>query len=154
MANRDRILSLARAARFAFEAGPLAHHPQHPTWFERFPRGCCGDASLMLAEVFRERGHDARVCYGDPPSGGCSHAWLAIDGLIVDVTADLFQLPSVVVSEDPPWPEPFGPSSGPQSIGAFPADEGWRAVLAEGAMELRKRVDAILAGRIGAAPSA
>lgn len=83
-------LRLARSFRRAIEDGaPLAHD----IVFERFPAGSCGDAALLLGRFLRERG--ARdICYvlGRRPSGENwgSHAWLKVDGLIVDITADQF----------------------------------------------------------------
>lgn len=63
--------------------------------FLRFPCGCCGDASELLAQYLLEHGiRSTYVCgnryFDDPEEGTQSHAWLRVDGLIIDITGDQF----------------------------------------------------------------
>lgn len=53
-----------------------------------YPRGCCGDASNLLAKYFRDNGIECEYVWG--MCGQQSHAWLECDNLIVDITADQF----------------------------------------------------------------
>jgi len=58
-------------------------------WFSRFPRGCCGDTSLILAKYLDEKRFG--VAYYVPGMlGPQSHGWLELDGWIIDITADQF----------------------------------------------------------------
>lgn len=62
-------------------------HPKLGIGFECFPRGCCSDASQLLAAYLKDEGFGVfslRVAW--TPDRGVSHAWLERDGLIVDVT--------------------------------------------------------------------
>lgn len=56
---------------------------------DNFPAGSCGDASILLATYLEELGY-GRFDYVCGSRNGHSHAWLAKDGLIVDITADQF----------------------------------------------------------------
>jgi hypothetical protein len=56
---------------------------------DRFPTECCREASDMLGVFLADRyAVEATVVRGQ--LDGLSHAWLIIDGLIVDITADQF----------------------------------------------------------------
>lgn len=87
-------------------------------------RGTCHTSSQVLAAILSDAGLAARVAAGtDPerdegfaaPGGRVGHAWVVCEGLVVDITADQFGLPPVVlVREDDPryregrdtaWPE-------------------------------------------------
>lgn len=84
-------LRLATAFRRTIEDGaPLAYD----IVFERFPAGSCGDAALLLGRLLSEHGaRDIRYVLGKRRVGDDwgSHAWLTVDGLIVDITADQFE---------------------------------------------------------------
>lgn len=63
--------------------------------FNRFPRGCCGDASDLLGEYLLEKDiQSIYVCgnryFDDPEEGTQSHAWLLVDDMIADITGDQF----------------------------------------------------------------
>lgn len=63
--------------------------------FSRFPRGCCGDTSDLLAQYLLEHHiNSLYVCgnryFPDPDEGTQSHAWLVVNGLIIDITGDQF----------------------------------------------------------------
>jgi hypothetical protein len=71
-----------------------------------FPAGCCGIASEALAEAVRGRmGLAATYVCGSRHSeaGWTTHAWLEVDGVIIDLTGDQFGRPAVVVTTDRSW---------------------------------------------------
>ena len=73
-----------------------------------FPRGACGDASLLLARYFKDEGLSG-FDYVLGQRDGCSHAWLERRGLIVDITGDQFEEFSVdvFVGRDSVWHKSF-----------------------------------------------
>nr|MBW0149644.1 lasso peptide biosynthesis protein [Phenylobacterium sp.] len=75
--------------------------------------GACGRTSLFVRDVLRAQGHDAQWSNGVPrraatsPIGDFgflahgrweSHAWVTCQGWIVDITADQFGAPPVIVT--------------------------------------------------------
>lgn len=98
---------LAQMFRRAIENGaPLSHD----IIFERFPNGSCGDAALLLGRFLREHGAGAvRYVLGTRRLGDSwsSHAWLNVDGLTVDITADQFDDmdEAVIAAAMSPWHE-------------------------------------------------
>ena len=80
--------------------------------FEYFPFGSCGDASILLAQYLIDEGFDtptyvsAQLNLRDRNPG---HAWLELDGVIIDITADGFdpKAPEVIVAENSEWHEKF-----------------------------------------------
>lgn len=75
--------------------------------------GACGRTSLFVRDVLRRRGYDAQWSNGvprraeTPPIGDFgflahgrweSHAWVTCQGWIVDITADQFGAPPVIVT--------------------------------------------------------
>lgn len=69
-----------------------------PVTFEHFPRGACGDATLLLAKFLEESGlGQFNYVLGD--RNGSSHAWLENGDVVVDITADQFpDMPHPVVA--------------------------------------------------------
>ena len=74
------------------------------TWksvtIDRFPRGACGHCSELLARYLKDSlgiettyasGHVGHVVDGE------THAWLEHAGLFIDISADQFGLPEVIV---------------------------------------------------------
>ena len=59
-------------------------------WFKDFPNGCCGDTALLLGKYLHEKGFGIPY-YVSGWMGKKSHAWLELDGLIIDITADQFE---------------------------------------------------------------
>jgi hypothetical protein len=64
--------------------------------FYKFPRGCCGDASDLLAQFLLENGVKTYYVCGTYRDGGFenfqSHAWLLTDNkIIIDITGDQFR---------------------------------------------------------------
>lgn len=71
--------------------------------FRRFPHGCCGDTSYLLAEYLLENGIRTMYVCGTYAEGGFenmqSHAWLTTDdGDIVDITGDQFKDTSIFLN--------------------------------------------------------
>ncbi|WP_319825504.1 transglutaminase domain-containing protein [Thalassovita sp.] len=107
-AIRQRIETIAKQVRRFLE-------PRWEEWHrhEGSPRlqapsqGTCGRSSLFLREVLRAEGLMAEFVAGSPSEGqegywlgGAwhGHAWVEVEGWIVDVTADQFGAPPVIVS--------------------------------------------------------
>lgn len=62
---------------------------QLPTDWEYFPEGCCGASSKILADYLKVQfGLKAEYVSGD--LDGYSHAWLELDGNVIDITCDQF----------------------------------------------------------------
>lgn len=63
--------------------------------FYKFPCGCCGDASDLLAEFLLKNGIETYYVCGTYRDGSFdeiqSHAWIKTeDGMIIDITGDQF----------------------------------------------------------------
>ena len=80
-----------------------------PVTFRNFPRGSCGDTCEVLAEILRELGHGSSQYKVGRRENGNSHAWLEINSVIVDITADQFDEISdpVYIGPSNPWYESF-----------------------------------------------
>jgi len=99
-----QIAELARAFRAAIEAVPVK---QRPIGMQDFPRGACGDASLLLGAYFNDKrvpGFEyvcgERGCKSD--NTWTTHAWLQRGACIVDITAGQFQdAPEPVIVANP-----------------------------------------------------
>jgi hypothetical protein len=86
---------------------------QLPFPFDHFPRGCCGSVSEVLGRLLHER------CAVDPlyvsgmrmGSDGrhITHAWLEVDDIIIDITADQFSRPPVIVTRNRTWHDIWEP---------------------------------------------
>lgn len=78
--------------------------------FRDFPRGSCGDASILLGEYLHQTGHgDWEYVTGERLSDFYTHAWLEQDGLILDITADQFDGVDepVIITHAPRWHRQF-----------------------------------------------
>src|SRR5262245_59645174 len=74
-----------------------------PLW-DTFPAGSCGPASELLGRYLEMHGWTpVRYVWGN--RGGRSHGWVEAGGFIVDITADQFGLPSVIVANRSEWHE-------------------------------------------------
>lgn len=105
------IAAIAARVRQALASAPLEELPDHWT---AFPRGTCADASLVLCAFLADAGFAGfeLVCgeRGSQENGTySSHAWLQLDQLVVDITADQFAdgPGPVVVAEDSEWHRGF-----------------------------------------------
>lgn len=78
-----------------------------------FPVDCCKSSSWMFAHHLLRTGWDVEVTYIWGWRGRASHGWLAVDGHIVDLTADQFQDEERTVIVAPigtsPWHDTFTP---------------------------------------------
>lgn len=111
MYDPDEIYRFAFRLRTAIESVPTN---RLPITFSSFPRGACGDASLILGAYLADNGFPEFVYVtgerGSHDAGTwSSHAWLEADGLVADITADQFQdAPSnVVVAAPSLWHQCF-----------------------------------------------
>lgn len=105
--EEDRIRDLAMQLRRALDSGPRS---ELPLSMREFPRGACGDASLLLGALLADCGlagfELVSADRGRIDDGTwTSHAWLARGPLIVDITADQFpDAPAaVIVARDSVW---------------------------------------------------
>ena len=65
-------------------------------WFRQYPRGCCGDTSILLGHHLLNRGIKSYYVCGHYRQGNFeeyqSHAWLITEnGTIIDITGDQFK---------------------------------------------------------------
>lgn len=109
--NSIKIEQLALRLRRAIESLPRT---ELPSCMAFFPKGACGDASLVLGAYLADNGLTSfqHIC-GERGSHEqntwTSHAWLARGDLIVDITADQFpDAPGdVIVSTSSVWHASF-----------------------------------------------
>jgi hypothetical protein len=86
MCDLPRLYDYATRFRAAIES---CDKRSLPITFERFPRGSCGDATLLLGKYLEESGF-GKFNYVLGERNGNSHAWLENDEVIIDITADQF----------------------------------------------------------------
>ena len=111
--NLEEIKAIATSVRTAFESIPTAQFSSNTSLgLSDFPRGCCGDASKILAVIIEDE--SGCVCnYVCARNNNCkSHAWLELDRILIDITADQFNtdsltLPSVLITHSSPWHKQF-----------------------------------------------
>lgn len=103
--DKHRVELIANTVRRAIEACSPTQLP-----WPSFPRGACGDASLILGQVLDDAGIEGfeYVCGNKYKGDGewySSHGWLANGEWIVDITADQFPdvHEPVIVSCDSEW---------------------------------------------------
>ncbi|WP_158682558.1 hypothetical protein [Pseudomonas sp. XWY-1] len=85
------------AADEVFEAGGAPEH------MRGFPRGCCGVMSDMLGEYLNSLGIGVFL-YVRANRAMATHAWVELDGIVIDITSDQFQgRPRVYVGEADAW---------------------------------------------------
>lgn len=92
---KQRVEQLASEFRTAIENAKAAGEFEFDFSFSQFPRACCGDTSDLLGQYLLENKiKSTYVCgnryFDNPEEGTQSHAWLLVDGLIVDITGDQF----------------------------------------------------------------
>jgi len=91
------IRQLAERFRSAVDTALAAGEFNTDVVFSAFPRGCCGDASELLAQYLLENGVKTVYVCGTYSKDNLhmnyqSHAWLMTDdNLIVDITGDQFR---------------------------------------------------------------
>lgn len=113
--------------------------------FEGFPRGCCGNAAVILAAYLKDEGFgEFAYVSGWSIEKDVSHAWLERDGYIIDVTADQFQdrANCSMVTEDINWYSQFSDHRCYEADGDFRLMRGW-----EGLQATYRRLNAYLRRR-------
>lgn len=105
------LLTIAQECRRRIEAVAL---PGSHVAFSMFPNGACGATSDLLARLLVERhGFDAKVASGTNVDQW-SHAWVVVDGVVIDITGDQFEgRPSVFVGQADDWFALWRPSTAP-----------------------------------------
>ena len=72
-----KIRKLSLTFRSAIEAARDDNQFDRDLYFNRFPNGCCGDTSCLLAEFLRNEGVESIWCSTE--RGDWSHAWLVVN---------------------------------------------------------------------------
>ena len=89
----------------SFRSGLEAQQAQGllPTHLQSFPRGCCGVVSELLGDYLNTQlGLQAEYVCADLNGG--SHAWLELDGVVIDITGDQFDgRPPVFIAAKDEW---------------------------------------------------
>ncbi|MCB5205767.1 hypothetical protein [Methylovorus mays] len=101
------INQLATGMRMAIESIPK---DKLPLPMSHFPKGACGDATLLLGAYFADNGiTEFQYVCGErgvkEDRTWSTHAWLESEGLVVDITADQFEEidEKVIVAYGSPW---------------------------------------------------
>ena len=103
--------------------------------FENFPTGC-SDAAVLLAQHLIDEGFgtptyvSAELIKSNQNRG---YAWIKLDGIIIDITADGFdpKAPKVIVEENSEWHEKFEIlDEHPAGIHVYQQDHIIRSLLA------------------------
>jgi hypothetical protein len=102
----NEVNSYANIFRNAIESVDNKESPA--SFFERFPRGCCGDASDLLSKYLASKEIRVEYVWGIN-SNRASHAWLEYRGLVIDLTADQFPEinEKVIITKDKSWYSQF-----------------------------------------------
>ncbi len=123
----ELIKSLAKKFRRKIES-----YPNKDDLFitlQNFPKGSCGDASLLLNHSLQERGITDFTYYSGVNQSGQSHAWLKHGEWILDITADQFgKYPEVWLTKSDEWHSQFNTliqegSSIQKYIGSYPKED-------------------------------
>ncbi|PLV12574.1 hypothetical protein [Pseudomonas guariconensis] len=94
-------INIAHAFRKGLEK--LQAQGRLPTHLESFPRGCCGVACELLGDYLNTQ-LGLQVEYVCGERDGSSHAWLELDGLVIDITGDQFDgRPPVFLAARDDW---------------------------------------------------
>jgi len=109
----DNITHLASKFRAAIDTAKNAGKFRGDARFCGFPRGCCDDASVLLAQFLLGYGiitHSVNGTYRDDvPENIQPHEWLSANNQIIDITGDQFrfepifsnyEIPSVYVGPE------------------------------------------------------
>lgn len=93
----EQIRFLAEQFRDAIEQAKENGETDPLGFFEKFPRGCCGDTSDLLGHFLLEKGIETDYICGKCPAKNHwenpqSHAWLLLDNeTVIDITGDQFK---------------------------------------------------------------
>lgn len=77
-------------------------------WLQRFPANCCNfAANLVLIELSEAGGERLRRMLGtirdDRGDDVATHVWVQADSLVVDIAADQYKQPKVIVEHQSVW---------------------------------------------------
>ncbi|WP_426215754.1 hypothetical protein [Pseudomonas sp. DWRC2-2] len=98
---RSAALELATSFRLAVQI--IVETGNVPMHIQGFPRGCCGIISELMGDYLNTVGI-GEFFYVCGMKDGASHAWLEVDGLIVDITGDQFSnRPGIYVDKPDAW---------------------------------------------------
>lgn len=92
----EELEKLASLFRTAIDLAVNASEFDNDSSFNRFPHGCCGDASDLLSQFLLENGIRTYYVCGtyrsDCPDNFQTHAWLLTKNqVIIDITGDQFK---------------------------------------------------------------
>ncbi|MEP3048753.1 MAG: hypothetical protein ABJL55_15560 [Roseibium sp.] len=117
--NNNAIAELAKIAAiartFLLTVWPT-WQPEDAAADRNLSENTCGRSSVFLCKLLRDQGHSADFVSGNPLNGPlseegtaeeglfdghrwCSHAWVRSGSYIVDITADQFGLPPIIVTD-------------------------------------------------------
>jgi hypothetical protein len=98
---RCSVFSIVQRFRAAVEHVIKVHGA--PMHIEDFPRACCGIISELMGDYLNSL-EIGEFYYVSSMLDGASHAWVEIDGLVVDITADQFpDRPGIYVDKPDAW---------------------------------------------------
>lgn len=100
-------MNLCSEFRLTLEKMGIENFPQS-SFFNDFPRGCCGDTSNLLAKYLSEYNISPVYVWGIN-NNRQSHAWLEYQDWILDITAEQFASidDKVLVTMDTTWHSQF-----------------------------------------------
>lgn len=129
--DAKELQEIAAAARRILE---VLRQSTNNVAFKNFPHGCCGDTSELLGRYFVElMGKNAQYVTAERHDDH-SHAWLVVDGFIIDITADQFGQDPIIVAEESVWHDgwdqepPRQPLCSQELWGAYPSSV-WNALV-------------------------
>ncbi|MBK5417719.1 hypothetical protein JFV26_27255 [Pseudomonas sp. TH31] len=103
------VISIVQRFRAAVEHVISVHGA--PMHIEGFPSGCCGIISELMGDHLNSL-EIGEFYYVSSMLDGASHAWLEVDGLVVDITADQFPgRPGVYVDRPDDWYHSWEPDT-------------------------------------------
>ena len=101
-AQSKSIYEIACRMRNIFEES--SRNGNDPFSFSSFPNGACGPTSELIGRYFREvLETDAMYIGASRSDDDWTHAWITVNDLIVDITADQFDQKTVIVEKNSPW---------------------------------------------------
>jgi len=103
----NEVINLASRFRKAIEMARDNGEFDKDISFYHFPRACCGDTCDLLGQYFLDNGIESVYVCGNYYSGnewdnGQSHAWLIVDGNIIDITGDQFSSSATFLHNNTP----------------------------------------------------
>ena len=102
--QRETLFAAVSDFRAALDRIPQAVWEQYLAG--SYPRGACGHCSEMLIRYLRLRFEIEPIYASGNVRGlvdGETHAWIEHDGYYIDITADQFGLPPIIVERDSPF---------------------------------------------------